>query len=92
MTGARSSSTVAVGVFSGFIGFAILQVGKKKPTVADRFVEAVEALQGVVTEMVKAVLRPTPFGILALVTKIVAGSNWAQMFKRPFPFAAAVVG
>jgi L-cystine uptake protein TcyP (sodium:dicarboxylate symporter family) len=32
-------------------------------------------------ELVKTVLRLTPFGLLGLVTNIVAGSNWAQILK-----------
>jgi L-cystine uptake protein TcyP (sodium:dicarboxylate symporter family) len=81
MTGARSTSTIAVVIFSGFLGFGILSVGKKRQELFDRLAGGLEALHAVVMEIVKAVLRLTPFGILALMTNIVAGSNWAQILK-----------
>ncbi len=81
MTGARGTSVIAVVVFSAFVGFAILRVAKRQPELGDRLQVAVRAVHDVVMEIVKMVLRLTPFGVLALVTNIVAGSDWAQILK-----------
>lgn len=81
MTGARSTSTIAVVIFSAFVGFAILGVGKKNEALFTQLKGWLESAHAVVMELVKIVLRLTPFGLLGLVTNIVAGSNWAQMVK-----------
>jgi L-cystine uptake protein TcyP (sodium:dicarboxylate symporter family) len=81
MTGARSTSTIAVVIFSAFLGFAALKVGKKDPENFQRIRGGVEALHVMVMELVKMVIRLTPYGILGLMTNIVAGSNWAQILK-----------
>lgn len=81
MTGARGTSVIAVVVFSAFVGFAILRVAKRRPEMGDRLQGVVQAAHDVVMEIVKMVLRLTPFGVLALVTNIVAGSDWAQILK-----------
>jgi L-cystine uptake protein TcyP (sodium:dicarboxylate symporter family) len=81
MTGARSTSTIAVVIFSAFVGFAILAVGKKNEALFNRIKNGLDAAHSVVMELVKIVLRLTPFGILGLAANIVASSNWEQIAK-----------
>ena len=81
MTNARGTSVIAVVIFSAFVGFAILKVAQRKPEMGNRLQIVVQAAHDVVMEIVKMVLRLTPFGVLALVTNIVAGSDWAQILK-----------
>lgn len=81
MTGARNASTIAVVIFAAFLGFAMLSVAKRSEANFNLLKSGVEALHSLVMELVKIVLRLTPYGLLALVTNIVAGSNWAQMMK-----------
>lgn len=81
MTGARSTSTIAVVIFSAFIGFGILSVAKRRKDLYDKAASAVEVAHDVVLEITKTVLRLTPFGVLALMTNIVAGSNWARILQ-----------
>lgn len=81
LTGARSSSTIAVVVFAAFLGFAMLGVARRNEAAFTRLNAGVKALHSLVLELVKIVLRLTPYGLLALVANIVAGSNWAQMMK-----------
>lgn len=81
MTGARSSSTIAVVIFSSFLGFGMLAVAKRKPDLFATLAHGLAALHAMVMEMVKIVLRLTPYGILALITKFVVDSNWEQALK-----------
>lgn len=81
MTGQRSTSTIATVIFSAFLGFGMLGVAKKKPDLFKTLQNGLAALQAMVMEVVKIVLRLTPFGILALITAFVVGSNWAQALK-----------
>ena len=75
MTGARSTSIIGVVIFSSFIGVSALGLHRKKPEIFASFENFMNVAQALVMRMVTLVLRLTPFGILALMTKVVAGSN-----------------
>lgn len=81
MTGTRSTSTIAVVIFSAFIGIAVLGLDKKKPEQADTFRKMVNSLYAVVMRIVTLVLRLTPYGILALITNVVALTNPEEILK-----------
>ena len=81
MTGARSTSTIAVVIFASFLGFGMLGVAKRKPELFKSLRNGLDALQAMVMEVVKIVLRLTPYGIMALITSFVVGSNWSQALK-----------
>lgn len=75
LAGARGTSTIAVVVFSTFVGIAYLGVARKNPEQADMFKKIVDALHAIVTRIVTLVLRMAPYGIFALMTRMVATSN-----------------
>ncbi|WP_020652620.1 L-cystine transporter [Massilia niastensis] len=75
MTGARKTSTIAVVVFSIFIGISATGIAGKKPEVFNAFSQFVHVAHVIVMRMVTLVLRLTPFGVFALMTKMVAGSS-----------------
>jgi len=81
MTGQRSTSTIAVVIFSAFLGFGMIAVAKKKPDTFKSLQNGLAALQAMVMEVVKIVLRLTPYGIMAIITSFVVGSNWEQALK-----------
>lgn len=81
MTGARASSTIAVVFFSAFTGIAALGMGKKKPRSLEVFRDLVNALHDVVMRIVTLVLRLTPYGVLALMTKVIATSNVGEILQ-----------
>ena len=75
MTGARKTSTIAVVVFSIFIGISATGIAGKKPEVFESFSHFVHVAHVIVMRMVTLVLRLTPFGVFALMAKVVAGSS-----------------
>ena len=75
MTGARKTSTIAVVVFSIFVGISATGIAGKKPEVFQSFSDFVHVAHVIVMRMVTLVLRLTPFGVFALMTKVVAGSS-----------------
>ncbi|MGL6100601.1 MAG: L-cystine transporter [Fusobacteriaceae bacterium] len=81
MTGARSSSTIAVVIFSGFTGISALGIAKKKAKSFELFKDMVNAIHDVVMRIVTLVLRLTPFGVLALMTRVIATSNVSEILK-----------
>ena len=75
MTGARKTSTIAVVVFAVFIGISAVGIAGKKPEVFQSFSGFVHVAHVIVMRMVTLVLRLTPFGVFALMAKMVAGSS-----------------
>ena len=81
MTGARNTSTIAIVIFTGFVGIAALGIQKKKPESFKLFKEMVNSAHDIVMRMVTLVLRLTPYGILALITNVLASSDFLQIAK-----------
>ncbi|MBY6187345.1 L-cystine transporter [Marinobacter hydrocarbonoclasticus] len=81
MTGARDTSIISVVIFSAFVGIAALGVHKKQPELADKFDSFMQVAYAIVMRIVTLVLRLTPYGVLALMTKVLAGSNFADILN-----------
>jgi L-cystine uptake protein TcyP (sodium:dicarboxylate symporter family) len=75
MTGARKTSTIAVVLFSIFIGVSATGIAGKKPEVFESFSNFVHVAHVIVMRMVTLVLRLTPFGVFALITQVLASSS-----------------
>jgi L-cystine uptake protein TcyP (sodium:dicarboxylate symporter family) len=81
LTGARPTSIIAVVIFGILFGIAALGVAKDDPVRGDKIREAVLALQAVVMRLVQMIMALTPYGILALMTRVVAGSNAQDLWN-----------
>lgn len=81
MTGARRTSTIAVVIFSAFIGIAVLGLDRKNKEQAETFRGMISAIYGVVMRIVTLVLRLTPYGILALMAKTIATTDLAVIIN-----------
>ncbi|GAA3536166.1 L-cystine transporter [Zobellella aerophila] len=75
MTGASPTSIIGVVIFAVFLGLAALQLLKDSPEQGKRVIAGIEALQALVMRLVRLVMKLTPYGVMALMTKVVAGSN-----------------
>ncbi|KAB2331058.1 L-cystine transporter [Bacillus mesophilum] len=76
LTGARSTSTIGVVIFAAFLGIAYLGVRRKTPEHAELFAKIVDAFYAVIMRVVTLILRLTPYGVLAIMTRTVATSNF----------------
>jgi uncharacterized protein len=81
LTGARATSTIAVVVFAAFVGIAYLGVKRKDPEHADFFAKIIDTLYAVIMRVVTLILRLTPYGILAIITKVAATSDYDAIVK-----------
>ncbi len=81
LTGARDTSIIAVVIFGILFGIAALAVGRDNPARGEAIVSFVETTQAVVMKLVHMIMALTPYGILALITKVVAGSNAADILS-----------
>lgn len=75
MTQQRSTSVIAVVIFSLIVGIAVLGLRRKNPEQAEVFTKIVNSLYAVVMRIVTLTLRLTPFGILALMANTVANTD-----------------
>ena len=75
LAGLRANSIPALVIFAVFLGVAYLGVLKKEPEVALKFKSAVEVIYKIIMRLVVVILRLTPYGIFALISKLVAQSN-----------------
>ncbi|WP_188454661.1 L-cystine transporter [Virgibacillus oceani] len=81
MTQQRSTSVIAVVIFSIIVGIAVLGLRRKNPEQAEVFTKIVNSLYAVVMRIVTLVLRLTPFGILALMANTVANTDVAGIIE-----------
>jgi uncharacterized protein len=81
LTGARPTSVIAVVLFGILFGIAALQVAKEDPERGRSIVSFVETAQSIIMKLVRMVMGLTPYGILALMTKVVAGSSLTDILK-----------
>ena len=81
LTGARPTSIIAVVIFGILFGLAALGVAKEDPARGEKLREAVLTLQAVIMRLVQMILALTPYGILALMTRVVAGSNAQDLWN-----------
>jgi L-cystine uptake protein TcyP (sodium:dicarboxylate symporter family) len=79
LSGSRPTSIIAVVVFGVLFGLAALGVMKEHPERAEPIVEFTETVRLIIMKLVHMVMALTPYGILALITKVVAGSNAADI-------------
>lgn len=75
LTGSRPTSIIAVVIFGILFGIAALLVAKENEEQGEMIVSFVETTQAIVMKLVRMIMLLTPYGILALMTKVVAGSN-----------------
>lgn len=81
LTGARATSTIGVVIFAAFIGLAYLGVKRKEPEHAEFFAKIIDTIYAVVMRVVTIILRLTPYGILAIITRVAATSNYDAIVK-----------
>src|SRR5699024_1347289 len=71
----RSTSVIAVVIFSVIVGTAYMGVRRKEPEQAEKFASGVEVIFTIIMRIVTLVLRLTYFGILGLMTNKAATSE-----------------
>ncbi|MFF0871663.1 cation:dicarboxylate symporter family transporter, partial [Bacillus velezensis] len=80
-TGARPTSTIGVVIFAAFLGIAFLGVKRKQPEHAATFSGIVDAVYAIIMRVVTLILRLTPYGVLAIMTKTIATSDIDSIAK-----------
>jgi L-cystine uptake protein TcyP (sodium:dicarboxylate symporter family) len=74
-------SIISVVVFSILFGIAALKAMKEHPEHKDAFNKGIDVLQTIVMKLVQMVMSFTPYGVMALMTKVVASSNLSDILN-----------
>lgn len=92
LTGANPTSIISVVIFAAFLGVAALKLLKDDAPKGERVLTAIDTLQSWVMKLVRLVMQLTPYGVLALMTKVVAGSNLQDIIKLGSFVVASYLG
>lgn len=92
LTGASPTSIISVVIFAAFLGVAALKLLKDDAVKGQRVLVAIDTLQSWVMKLVRLVMQLTPYGVLALMTKVVAGSNLQDIVKLGGFVVASYIG
>ncbi len=91
MSGQESSSTLSTVLIAALLAIAVIGLKRKKPESAAFFVDLIQSLHDVVMRLVTLILRLTPYGVLALMTRMVSTSNFSEILRLfNFVFASYV--
>ena len=75
MAESRATSIIAVAVFGMIIGIAALLVSQEDTEHGARIKSFVDTTQAVIMRLVKLVIGLTPYGVLALMTRVIATTD-----------------
>jgi len=78
---AKPTSIISVVIFAAFLGMAALQLLKDDTDKGTKVLAAIDVLQAWVMRLVRLVMKLTPYGVLALMAKVVASSNVQDIVK-----------
>lgn len=81
LTGARPTSVIAVVLFGIMFGIAALLVSREDAERGESIRNFIDTAQAIVMKLVHLIMALTPYGILALMTKVVAGSNGRDILE-----------
>ncbi|MBF8808129.1 MAG: L-cystine transporter [Enterococcus lacertideformus] len=81
LAGSRATSTIGVVIFAAFVGIAYLGIKRKAPKEAEFFSNLIDSLYKIVMRIVTLVLRLTPYGVFALMTNVMATSDFLAIIN-----------
>ncbi len=81
LAGDGSNATLSVVFFATVLAIAAIQIRKKKPESAKFFEDLIVSLHDVIMRLVTLVLRLTPYGVLALMTRVAATSSVTDILR-----------
>lgn len=81
LTNARDTSVIAVVIFGVLLGAAALLVTREKPEQEERIRGFVESAQAMVMKLVGIVLALTPYGVMALMIRVLSSAGLSDILN-----------
>jgi L-cystine uptake protein TcyP (sodium:dicarboxylate symporter family) len=81
LTNARSASTLGVVIFAILVGIAYIALRRSETTAksAEFFANFISSLHDIIIQLVRFVIKLTPYGVLALITTVLATSDFVAI-------------
>lgn len=81
LTGANPTSIISVVIFAAFLGVAAIRLVRRDPDKGGRLIAFIDLMQSWIAQLVRLIMTLTPFGVMALMTKMAATSNAADILN-----------
>ncbi|MGO1191179.1 L-cystine transporter [Vibrio casei] len=81
LTGSRSTSIIAVVIFGILVGISARHVMREKQELESPIRTFVDAVQSIIMRLVRMIIALTPYGIAALMAKVVATSSLGDILS-----------
>lgn len=81
LTGANPTSIISTVIFAAFLGIATLRLRQQNGDTAERITQGIDSLNKLVMSLVRIIISLTPYGILALMTRMAATSSLADILN-----------
>ncbi|WP_406604483.1 L-cystine transporter [Bartonella gliris] len=92
LSGAKRTSIIGVVIFSAFLGAAVTLLKKDDSDQGEKALLFIQVAQAWIMRLVRIVIALTPYGIFALMTKVGATSNVADILKLLVFVIASYIG
>ncbi|MFT4012537.1 MAG: L-cystine transporter [Paracoccus sp. (in: a-proteobacteria)] len=92
LTGANPTSIIAVVVFAAFLGVAAIRLVKRDTAKGQALLSLIDLLQSWIAQLVRLIMALTPFGVMALMAKVAATSNAADILNLGKFVVASYIG
>lgn len=92
LTGANPTSIIAVVVFAALLGIAAIRLVRRDADKGGQLLSLIDLMQAWITQLVRLIMALTPYGVLALMTKVAATSNAADIVNLGKFVLASYVG
>ncbi|MBP5979389.1 MAG: L-cystine transporter [Halomonas sp.] len=92
LAGGRPTSIISVVIFATFLGMAALGIKRENAALGDKLIEGIDIVQKWIMRLVRMVIRLTPYGVMALMTKVVSTSNLNDIYNLLGFVVASYVG
>ncbi|KTT28011.1 L-cystine transporter tcyP, partial [Pseudomonas oryzihabitans] len=92
LSGANPTSIISVVIFAAFLGVAALRLQRDDPVRGEKVLAGIDVLQAWVMKLVRLLLQLTPYGVLALMTKMVATASPQDVLKLGTFLIASYLG
>lgn len=81
LSGANPTSIISVVIFASLLGSAAIKLLHDDQDKGTKVLLAIDLLQSWIMKLVRLIMQITPYGVLALMTKVVAESNLQDVIK-----------
>ncbi|MFC3568132.1 L-cystine transporter [Paracoccus simplex] len=92
LTGANPTSIISVVIFAAFLGVAAIRLVRRDEERGRSLLALIDVLQGWISQLVRLIMALTPYGVMALMTKMAATSNAADILNLGKFVIASYIG